>query len=647
MGNNMVGNLVIESSVFLDSPTQHKSRLKQSQQRSELEYGLDRAAKARDNVLTASKIKELKEREERFLRHATLGADWLHKHIGGLGFCTLITDVSGVTLEVRAANQFHHEFNYCGLHAGAVWSEIDQGTCGIGTAIFDKKPTLVYQNEHFLIRNQGISCGSIPVFGTSDEMLGVLNATATSARADRQSLSLAYNLASQAASRIEHEYFSEVHANDWLMWLCSPSDGWALGHGTLLAFDEGGLILGMGKQLKKQLSVEFGCQQLHIEDILNVTVDKLISYAYTYPGSTITIPSGNVAGNIHARIRAPQKKQQTPRKTEEKFSGFHDLAASDQSVLNSIDRLKRLANHKIPILLLGETGSGKECFAKAIHNYSDRRNKPFIAINCAAIPESLIESELFGYKEGAFTGAKAKGSIGKINQANGGTLFLDEIGDMPSSLQTRLLRVLAEGEVLALGATTPERVDVAVVCATHRNLAKMVEEKTFREDLFYRINSATFTLPPLRERTDILHIVQKIFEEETHKVERYPILSDDVLKLLCQHDWPGNIRELRNVLSFSIAVCYDSVVLLEHLPDSFFKSGSVKKVFRRKGDVEPKLNKDESLERDALIRAFRNTNWSASAASKLLGMPRSTFYRKVKYHNIVSPNTSDTISMLS
>lgn len=645
MGNNKVGSLVIESTVFLDSATQHKSRLIQSQQRSELEYGLDRAAKARESVLTTSKIKELKEREERFLRHAAPGADWLHKHIGGLGFCTLITDMSGATLEVRAANQFHHEFNDCGLREGAIWSEVDQGTCGIGTAIFDRKPTLVYQNEHFLIRNQGISCGSIPVFGTNDEILGVLNATATSARADRQCLSLAYNLASQTASRIEHEYFSEVHANDWLMWLCSPSDGWALGHGTLLAFDESGVILGMGKELKRQLSIKFSSQQLHLEEILNVSVDKLISYAYAYPGSTITIPTGNMASNIHARIRAPQKKTQSVRKTEDRCSGFEDLATSDQSVLNSIDRLKRLANHKIPILLLGETGSGKECFAKAIHDYSERRSKPFIAINCAAIPESLIESELFGYKEGAFTGAKAKGSIGKINQAHGGTLFLDEIGDMPSSLQTRLLRVLAEGEVLALGATSPDHVDVTVICATHRDLIKMVEEKTFREDLFYRINSATFTLPPLRERTDIVHIVQKIFEEEANKVERYPVLSEEVLKLLCQHDWPGNIRELRNVLSFSIAVCYGSVVLLEHLPDSFFKSTSVKKVFRRKDDVESRSVKDEDAERDALIKAFRNTNWSASAASKLLGMPRSTFYRKVKHHNIVSPNTSDSMAL--
>jgi sigma-54 dependent transcriptional regulator, acetoin dehydrogenase operon transcriptional activator AcoR len=647
MGNHLVGNLSIESSVFLDSATQHKSRLIQSQQRSEIDYGLDRATKARENVLTAARIKELKEREERFLRHATLGADWLHKHIGGLGFCTLITDMSGATLELRAANQFENEFNGCGLHVGAVWSELEQGTCGIGTAIFDRKPTLVYQNEHFLIRNQGISCGSIPVFGTSDEILGVLNATATSARADRQSLSLAYNLASQTASRIEHEYFSEVHAYDWLMWLCNPSDGWALGHGTLIAFDESGLILGMGKQLKQQLTTKFESQSLHIEDILNVSVDKLISYAYAYPGSAITIPNGPVTSNIHARIRAPQKKPQSIHKSEEHFSGFQGLATSDQSVLNSIDRLKRLANHKIPILLLGETGSGKECFAKAIHDYSDRKSKPFIAINCAAIPESLIESELFGYKEGAFTGAKAKGSVGKIYQANGGTLFLDEIGDMPASLQTRLLRVLAEGEVLALGATTPEHVDIAVICATHRDLPKMVEEQTFREDLFYRINSATFTLPPLRARTDIVQIVQKIFEEESKKADRSPVLSGEVLKLLCQHSWPGNIRELRNVLSFSIAVCYDSVVLLEHLPDSFFCSTSVKKVFRRKDDNETSAEHDESAERDALIKAFRHTNWSASAASKLLGMPRSTFYRKVKQHNIVSPNNSEAMSLSS
>jgi len=249
---------------------------------------------------------------------------------------------------------------------------------------------------------------------------------------------------------------------------------------------------------------------------------------------------------------------------------------------------------------------------------------------------------LFGYKEGAFTGAKAKGSLGKILQANGGTLFLDEIGDMPLSLQTRLLRVLAEGEVLALGATTPEHVDVAVICATHRDLTQMVEENTFREDLYYRINSATFTLPPLRERTDIVKVVQKVFNEEIKKVGVSLTLSDEVMKLLCQHSWPGNIRELRNVLSFCIAVCFNNIITLEHLPDSLFNSTSVKKVFRKKDQENSALSLEKGCERDELINAYRRTNWSASAACKLIGMPRSTFYRKVKFYNILSPNITDT-----
>ncbi|MFA6040902.1 MAG: sigma-54-dependent Fis family transcriptional regulator [Methylophilus sp.] len=644
METNLIRNLGIESPALFDSSILQKKRITQSLNRSESEYGLDRASKAKENVLTARQIFQLKERQERFLKHATLGADWLHKHIGGIGFCTLVTDVTGATLEVRASTQFEREFMDCGLRVGACWSEQEQGTCGIGTAIFDEKPISVYQDEHFLICNQGISCGSVPIFGTNNEILGVLNATATSARADRQSLTLAYNLASQAATRVEHEFFSEVHASDWIIWLSNPSEGWSLGHGTLIAFDESGLILGMGKTLKRQLTVDLDHQNLHIEDILNVTVGKLIDYAYTYPGSPITISNGSASNSIQAILRAPQKKNKVSRKTEEKRSGFDNLAASDPQVLNCIDRLKRIANHKIPILLLGETGTGKECFAKAIHDYSDRKNKPFVAINCAGIPESLIESELFGYKEGAFTGAKAKGSLGKIVQANGGTLFLDEIGDMPFSLQTRLLRVLAEGEVLALGATAPEFVDIAVICATHRDLTQMVKENTFREDLYYRINSATFTLPPLRERRDISKVMQKVLDEETQKSGRSTVLSEEVLNLLCQHTWPGNIRELRNVLSFCIAVCFNGVVSLEHLPDSFFNSTSVKKVFRKKDGNNSISKNSESCERNELISAYRRTNWSASAACKLLSMPRSTFYRKVKQYNIVSPNFTDSVT---
>tara|TARA_R110001606_G_scaffold361754_7_gene515219 strand:+ start:126484 stop:128424 length:1941 start_codon:yes stop_codon:yes gene_type:complete len=643
MENHIVSSLIIDSSISFD-PSQQQKRLIQSLYRSQNEYGLDCDSRATENILTASKISELKQKEALFLRHATLGADWLHKHIGGLGFCTLVTDRTGATLETRANKQFEDEFKLRGLRLGACWSEAEQGTCGIGTAIVDKKPISVYQNEHFLISNQGISCGSIPIFGTNDEILGVLNATTMSAGTERQSLALAYNLASQAATRVEHDYFSEVHAADWIICLSNPSDGWVVGgSGALIAFDDSGLILDVGKQLKHQFPVDFSNQKIQIQDILNVSVEKLIDFAFSHPGSPMTIANSSAINNVHVDIRAPQRKPQPLKKTEASRSGFEDLTTSDPTVINCIDRLKRLSNHPIPILLLGETGTGKECFAKAIHEYSDRKNKSFVAINCAGIPESLIESELFGYKEGAFTGAKSKGSPGKILQAQGGTLFLDEIGDMPISLQTRLLRVLAEGEVLALGATEPEFVDIAVVCATHRDLSEMVKEGTFREDLYYRINSATFTLPSLRQRTDIVYVVKKIFNEEIEKEGHFLTLSDEVLNLLCQHTWPGNIRELRNVLRFCIAICFKSTVRLEHLPDSFFESASMEKILSKARGENRTINKEESFERNELIRAYRQSNWCASTACKLIGMSRATFYRKIKYHNILSPNTTDTV----
>lgn len=644
----LLNSLALGNPMPIGSPAPAKQRINRSQQRSEQEYGLDRGGIARERVLTACRIAELKEREERFLRIATPGIDWLHQQIGGLGYCTLLTDRSGATVEMRAISRFGREFDNLGLRVGACWSERDEGTCGIGTAIVDRAPLLVHETEHFLIRNHGISCSAVPVFGPREEILGVLNTTAISANTDSRSLSVAYNLSLLTAARIEQAIFFEEHASAWVIRLSSQADSWASDNCVLIAFDGGGRILGMSRQLKHQLAIEFLNRQLQIEDLLDVTADRLLNYAHTNPGVSINIPCVLGVSSVHAQIRSPRKPvRSTTRKIEPDPSGFGGLAVSDQKLLDNISRLKLIANNRIPILLLGETGAGKECFAKAIHDYSTRRNKPFIAINCAAIPETLIESELFGYKEGAFTGARAKGCPGKIAQANGGTLFLDEIGDMPLALQTRLLRVLAEGELLALGATTPERVDVSVICATHRDLPAMVRDKSFREDLFYRLNAATFRLPPLRERTDIPDVVRQVFGEEAASAKRDILLSGEIEQRLCQYRWPGNIRELRNVLRYAIAVCTGDELRPEHLPEGFGAGvpGEPPPARKPADCRSPDERKDN--ERSAMIGALSRCGWSATAACRLLGMSRSTFYRKLKEHNIVSPNVADTISSLN
>ena len=234
-------------------------------------------------------------------------------------------------------------------------------------------------------------------------------------------------------------------------------------------------------------------------------------------------------------------------------------------MLRNVRSAHRIATSRVPVMIQGPTGAGKEMFARALHAASDRAAMPFVALNCAAIPESLIESELFGYRSGAFTGARKEGMKGKILQSSGGTLFLDEIGDMPVGLQTRLLRVLEEQEVIPLGADTALKVDLRVICASHQNLRAMIARGEFREDLYYRLNGITLELPPLALRTDKERLIREFLAAETSD-SRPAAIEVDAFEQLLAYRWPGNVRELRNVIRTALAICDGGVVRLRDLP---------------------------------------------------------------------------------
>ncbi|KAB0630679.1 sigma-54-dependent Fis family transcriptional regulator, partial [Burkholderia latens] len=285
------------------------------------------------------------------------------------------------------------------------------------------------------------------------------------------------------------------------------------------------------------------------------------------------------------------------------------LQSSDARVAQQAELALRVASKRLPILVLGETGAGKEVFARAIHDAGARRARPFVAVNCGALPEALIESELFGYAAGAFTGARKHGARGKIALADGGTLFLDEIGDMPLSLQTRLLRVLADGEVVPLGSDTPVRVDLDVICATHRDLARMVADGTFREDLYYRLSGATFELPPLRERADVRDVIAAVFAEEAQATGHVLTLDATLAEQLAAYPWPGNVRQLRNVLRYACAVCDAARVTRRDLPaDLAAQLG---------GGPAGVLPDDE---RGRIVAALTAHRWRPDAAAQALGI---------------------------
>ncbi|MBP2660791.1 MAG: modulated sigma54 specific transcriptional regulator, Fis family [Firmicutes bacterium] len=287
------------------------------------------------------------------------------------------------------------------------------------------------------------------------------------------------------------------------------------------------------------------------------------------------------------------------------------------------------------VLILGESGTGKEVFAQSIHNGSIRNNGPFIKVNCAALPENLLETELFGYDEGAFTGAKKGGKPGKFELANRGTIFLDEIGDMPISMQVKLLRVLQEREFERVGGTKTIKLDLRVIAATNRDLTKMIEKGEFRQDLYYRLDIISLAIPPLRERTEDIPalcdmLLKKINKRVQHDVEG---IAAATLKLLMAYKWPGNVRELENVLERALNLMDDHEVLIapEHLPPV------VKKVNKESEPIEVSDNLAEMLddtEKQAILKVLEEAGGNKSKAAKILGIHRSGFYQKLQKHNI-------------
>jgi transcriptional regulator with PAS, ATPase and Fis domain len=354
------------------------------------------------------------------------------------------------------------------------------------------------------------------------------------------------------------------------------------------------------------------------------------------PAPADTVASAAAAGEP-AREAAPRGAPALP--------SLRQLQTGDAQMDAVVERVKRVLDRDIAILIQGETGSGKEVLARAIHQATKRAEGPFVAVNCASIPESLIESELFGYEEGAFTGARRKGAPGKVLQAHGGTLFLDEIGDMPLALQARLLRVLQEREVTPLGGSRATPVDVAVISATHRPLHEMIAGNAFREDLYYRLNGLVVRLPALRERSDLMVLAERLLRRECRG--RLPSLDDEVVRLMQAYRWPGNVRQLATVLRTAAAMAGDAPTIgPEHLSEDFLhdarralgESATGPATTSAPGGAavaDPATPAAtggrmlQQLELDTVRRVLQECGGNISVAARRLGVSRNTIYRKL------------------
>ncbi|BEV17106.1 sigma 54-interacting transcriptional regulator [Herbaspirillum sp. DW155] len=340
-------------------------------------------------------------------------------------------------------------------------------------------------------------------------------------------------------------------------------------------------------------------------------------------------------------VCSPSAHRSTSSRTAPRYRDLAQLAAGDALMGALIERGKRLIDRGIAVLILGESGTGKEYLARALHDYSARRQASWIAVNCASIPESLAESELFGYCKGAFSGALPAGMKGKVQQADGGTLFLDEIGDMPLALQTRLLRVLSEREVIPLGATRAVPVDLQLICATHQDLKSLFAQGRFREDLYYRIAGGVLRLPALRERSDRRRLVMQMIADELGRPADAGVLDPAALQRLLAYPWPGNLRQLHAAIRYSCAVMNGARIELHDLPEELiqFQPAALAQVLslHRPAPARPldtgrvgTVGDASGDERTRVIEALNGSRWNISAASRQLGMCRASLYRKLR-----------------
>jgi len=593
------------------------------------QHHLDPELRHVDNILSAGEIRQHQARHEAYLAVASQGVSGLARRVVDAGFAVLLSDADGITLDARLPAD-PQRYTRSGLIVGARWDESIAGTNGIGTALASQQALTIHRQEHFLAANARLSCSVSPIFDAHNQLLGCLNATCLYNDGPKQAQHLTLQLVTLYARLIENSHFRQCY-RDRLTLALKPRDDFSdLAAEQLLALDEGGRVIGANRAAF--LAHRGTLLGMPIDQLLPAGIDQLLEL--TRGGARGTQLRGHeqphlldVGLRVPAGYRQPAPSKPVPTRTG--HPTLEQLAGEDTQLQHAVLRLRKVLDKDFAILLNGETGTGKEAFARALHQASQRHARPFVALNCAAIPESLIESELFGYRAGSFTGASRKGMKGKLEQANGGTLFLDEIGDMPAHLQTRLLRVLAERELVPLGAEVPVALDIQVVSATHQDLQAMIVDKRFREDLYYRLCGMRVTLPALRARSDRRALIEGLLAGLPNGSGVR--LSDEARRCLLGHAWPGNVRQLLNALRQAVALAEGGLIELADLPEELLACAAPARPMALEQQVE-------DAEMRHLLEALKRARWNMSAAAEAAGVSRSTLYRKMKRYGIVQPN---------
>ena len=653
-----------------DSPVVLSEPIGDSWKRCVRDYSLDPVRIYSPAVISTGDLRGRQVQHEQLLQIASAEMDSLYEQIRGSGYALLLTDASGVILCEKIDATLKGLFRSAGLLIGADWSELHEGTNGIGTCISVDRPVTVHRTEHFRASHIGLSCSGAPIHDPAGALLAVLDASTVDARGTRASQAHTMALVNMSARLIEKCVFLQHHHNTGIVRFHARPELVNLLHDGSLALAPDGTVIAADEVAVRLLGAR-GRNDLvgrPFDEIFDTRLEDLLAPAPAARRALWPVRDVRLGRQLFASLQAgmsvgsraspiihpaspglerthsdPTPPHQAPSAARHgptsrgpaRTLTLEDLAGNDALMANVIRKASRVANSTLPILIQGPTGSGKECLARAVHAASPRSAQAFIAVNCAALPETLIESELFGYGPGAFTGARKEGRKGKIAQASGGTLFLDEIGDMPLLLQTRLLRVLEEQEVVPLGAETAVRLDLRVICASNQDLRGLIAGGGFREDLYYRLNGITLELPTLAARSDKDALISRFLQEEAGRPLDAPgrtganSIDPQALRCLTQYRWPGNIRELRNVIRSAFAICDENVIRLDDLPPEL-------RADQRRGNVgKAPGNALADAERDTLLKVIRANRGNLVHTAAQLGISRNALYRRLKRHGII------------
>ena len=591
---------------------------------------------------SAAQLARAMQRQYELLSHAQPVMDYLGSHVAGTHSLMILADAQGMLLRTLGDDGFAGRAERVALRPGALWAEPYRGTNAIGTALAEGQPVVVHGGEHYLLRNGFLTCSAAPIFDPSGKPMGVFDISGDHRAYHPATLGHTLGLARSAAGMVEHRLFDTWHARSLRLRLHARPEGLGtLGEG-LLALSEDGMVIGANSAALALLGLARGdIGRAGIEPLLQLDLRTLLDWAGQGGAAPHALARAGAAPLwLRAEGGAAVPRPATASGAARPDAGGAGLSARPQDALAALDtgdpamaaavqRARRVIDKPIALLLQGESGVGKEVFARAAHASGARRDAPFVAVNCAALPETLIEAELFGYQGGAFTGARREGAPGRIREAHGGTLFLDEIGDMPLAMQARLLRVLQDRAVVPLGGGKPVAVDFALVCATHRKLRAELDAGRFREDLYYRLNGLTLHLPPLRERGDLAGLVAQMLIDLAP--DRPLTLAPPLATALAAYRWPGNLRQLHNALRTAAALLADGELQIDfgHLPDDLAEALRAIRATRPAQAVADEEADLRLQEAHTVARVVEVCRGNLSEAARRLGISRNTLYRKL------------------